>query len=448
MNKEVDLKAGCKMVRKISLLIVFLISSFVFFSCKPKPTPIPDNSQNEVNPPKPTPSPTPTPEPEKPKTLDRGMLNIVAKSMYVKNLDKFLGKPIDEVDPDDFVFSFKETCGWKDSDFKLIKPKFEDHNTEIIMTYKIAHKTLLSSVHILKLTGFKKATQPAIEPEDSEESLTKAFENADLVLSKKSKNTYLFDLTESDFKLLNVEDKHNPNLVLELNKNFLTNSVSVSYYLKQGQELSFKKVKTFTDFKKLDAETIKTEFLKVNPITADYGSDIFKYSKALKTEHNNSVFNYKISYFLAHEQTKSVEVYLEGYFKNLRFETTILLTLNLNKDKYELKSTGVVEFSPRLDEKSLKKFEIIAKINLNQIKANEIFSKLNLTLNESTEIDLLTNSVYLLKITAMPAKKVMLKLKIEVTKKFKTLTYSNGKLSESIEQKPVFSQIYQYNFQE
>ncbi len=99
------------MVRKISLLIVFLISGFMFFSCKPKPTPIPDNSQNEANPPKPTPNPTPTPKPQKPKTLDRGMLNIVAKSMYVKNLDKFLGKPIDEVDPDDFVFSFKETYG-------------------------------------------------------------------------------------------------------------------------------------------------------------------------------------------------------------------------------------------------------------------------------------------------------------------------------------------------
>ncbi len=436
------------MVRKISLLIVFLISGFMFFSCKPKPTPNPDNSQNEVNPPKPTPNPTPTPEPEKPITLDRGMLNNVANSMYVKNLDKFLGKPIDEVDPDDFVFSFKETYGWKDSDFKLIKPKFEDRNEEIIMNYKIAHKTLLSSVHILKLTGFKKATQPAIEPEDSEESLTKAFKNADLVLSKESKSTYLFDLTESDFKLLNVEDKYHPNLVLELNRNFLTNSVSVSYYLKQGQELSFKKVKTFADFKNLDAETIKAEFLKVNPITVVYDSDIFRYSKAFKTPHTSSEFTYTISYFLAHEQTKSVDVYLEGYFKNLRFETNIVLTLNSNKDKYKLKPAEVVELTPRLDEKGLKKFEVITKINLNQIKAKEIFSKLRLTLNESTEIDLLTNSAYQLKITAMPAKKGILKLKIEATKEFKTLTYSNGKLSESIEQKPVFSQTYLYNFQE
>lgn len=438
------------MARKISLLIVFILSVFMLFSCKPKskPTPIPDNRQNEVIPPKPTPNPTPSPQPEKPKTLDRGMLNIVAKSMFVKNLDKFLGKPIDEVDPDDFIYSFKETYGWKDTNFTLIKPKFEDHNEEIIITYKLAHQNLLSSVHVLKLTGFKKATQPAIEPEDQEESLTKTFQNADLVLNKQSKDTYLFDLTESDFKLLNVEEKHHPNLVLELSKNFLTNSVSVTYYLKQGKELSFKKVKTFTDFKNLVPETIKAEFLKVNPITAEYSSDIFKYSKALKNKHSGSGFTYTISYFLAHEQTKSVEVYLDGYFKNLRFETTIVLNLNSNKDRYELKPAGIAELSPRLDEKSLKKFEVITKINLNQIKANEIFSKLNLTLNESTEIDLLTNSVYLLKITAMPAKKDILKLKIEVTKEFKTLTYSNGKLSENTESKPVFSQIYQYNFQE
>lgn len=438
------------MARKISILIVFLLSCFMLFSCKskPKPAPSPDNGQNQAIPPKPTPNPTPSPEPEKPKTLDRGMLNIVAKSMFVKNLDKFLGKPIDEVDPDDFVYSFKETYGWKDSDFTLIKPKFEDHNEEIIITYKLAHKNLLSSVHILKLTGFNKATQPAIEPEDQEESLTKAFQDADLILSKENKSTYLFDLTESDFKLLNVEEKHHPNLVLELNKNFLTNSVSVTYYLKQEQELSFKKVKTFTDFKNLDTETIKAEFLKVNPNTTENGSDIFKYSKTLKTKHSSAGFTYTISYFLAHEQTESVEVYLDGYFKNLRFETTIVLTFNANKDKYELKSAGIAELSPRLDEKSLKKFEVITKINLNQIKANEIFSKLNLTLNENTGIDLLTSSVYLLKITAMPTKKGILKLKIEVIKEFKTLTYSSGKLSESAEQKPVFSQIYQYNFQE
>lgn len=438
------------MARKISILIVFLLSGFMLFSCKskPKPAPSPDNGQNEAIPPKPTPNPTPSCEPGKPKTLDRGMLNIVAKSMFVKNLDKFLGKPIDEVDPDDFVYSFKETYGWKDSDFTLIKPKFEDLNEEIIITYKLAHKSLLSSVHILKLTGFKKATQPAIEPEDQEESLTKAFQDADLILSKESKSTYLFDLTEPDFKLLNVDEKHHSKLVLELNKNFLTNSVSVTYYLKQEQELSFKKVKTFTDFKNLDTETIKAEFLKVNPITAVYGSDIFKYSKALKTHHSNSGFTYTISYFLAHEQTESVEVYLDGYFKNLRFETTIVLTLNANKDKYELKSAVIAELSPRLDEKGLKKFEVITKINLNQIKANEIFSKLNLTLNENTEIDLLTSSEYLLKITAMPAKKGVLQLKIEVVKEFKTLTYSSGKLSESAEQKPVFSQIYQYNFKE
>lgn len=438
------------MARKISILIIFLLSCFMLFSCKskPKPAPSPDNGQNEAIPPKPTPNPTPSPEPEKPKTLDRGMLNIVAKSMFVKNLDKFLGKPIDEVDPDDFVYSFKETYGWKDSDFTLIKPKFEDHNEEIIITYKLAHKNLLSSVHILKLTGFKKATQPAIEPEDKEESLTKAFQDADLILSKESKSTYLFDLTESDFKLLNVEEKHHPNLVLELNKNFLTNSVSVTYYLKQEQELSFKKVKTFTDFKNLDNETVKVEFLKVNPITTENGSDIFKYSKALKTKHSSAGFTYTISYFLAHEQTESVEMYLDGYFKNLRFETTIVLTINANKDKYGLKSAGIAELSPRLDEKGLKKFEVITKINLNQIKANEIFSKLNLTLNENTEIDLLTSSEYLLKITAMPAKKGILKLKIEVVKEFKTLTYSSGKLSENTEQKPVFSQTYQYNFQE
>ncbi len=438
------------MIRKISFLIVFLLSGFVLFSCKPKakPAPNPDNGQNEVITPNPTPNPIPSPEPQKPKTLDRGMLNIVAKSMFVKNLDKFLGKPIDEVDPDDFIYSFKETYGWKDTDFTLIKPKFEDHNEEIIITYKLAHKNLLSSVHILKLTGFKKASQPAIEPEDSEESLTKAFQDADLILSKENKSTYLFDLTDSDFKLLNVDEKHHSNLVLELNKNFLTNSVSVSYYLKQGQELSFKKVKTFADFKNLDTETIKVEFLKVNPITTEYGSDIFKYSKALKTQHTASEFTYTISYFKASEQSKSVEVYLEGYFKNLRFETTIVLTLNSNKDKYELKSTGIAEFNPRLDKKGLKKFEVITKINLNQIKVNEVFSKLNLNLNESTEIDLLTKSVYLLKITATPAKKGILKLKIEVSKEFKTLTYSGGKLSESTEQKTVFSQIYQYNFQE
>ncbi len=438
------------MTRKISFLIVFLLSGFVLFSCKPKakPAPNPNNGQNEVIPPKPTPNPIPSPEPQKPKTLDRGMLNIVAKSMFVKNLDKFLGKPIDEVDPDDFIYSFKETYGWKDTDFTLIKPKFEDHNEEIIITYKLAHKNLLSSVHVLKLTGFKKATQPAIEPEDQEESLTKAFRDADLVLSKESKSTYLFDLTEYDFKVLNVEDKHHPNLVLELNKNFLTNSVSVTYYLKQGQELSFRKVKNFTDFKNLDPETIKAEFLKLNPITAEYSSDIFKYSKALKTKHISSSFTYTISYFLAHEQTKSVEVYLDGYFKNLRFETTVILTLNSNKDKYELKSTGIAEFNPRLDKKGLKKFEVITKINLNQIKASEIFSKLCLNLNENIEIDLLTKSVYLLKITAMPAKKGILKLKIGVEKEFKTLTYSSSKLSESIEQKPVFSQIYQYTFQE
>lgn len=438
------------MARKISILIVFLLSGFVLFSCKttPKPAPNTDNGQNEAIPPKPTPNPTPSPEPKKPKTLDRGMLNIVAKSMFVKNLDKFLGKPIDEVDPDDFVYSFKETYGWKDSDFTLIKPKFEDHNEEIIITYKLAHKNLLSSVHILKLTGFKKAIQPAIEPEDHEESLTKAFQDADLILSKESKSTYLFDLTESDFKLLNVDEKHHSKLVLALNKNFLTNSVSVTYYLKQEQELSFKKVKNFNDFKNLDTETIKAEFLKVNPITIEHGSDIFKYSKALKTKHGSSGFTYTISYFLAHEQTESVEVYLDGYFKNLRFETTIVLTLNANKDKYELKSAGIAELSPRLDEKGLKKFEVITKINLNQIKANEIFSKLNLTLNENTEIDLLTGSEYLLKITAMPAKKGILKLKIEVVKEFKTLTYSSGKLSENTEQKPVFPQIYQYNFQE
>ncbi len=438
------------MIRKISFLIVFLLSGFMLFSCKQKekPVPNPDNGQNEVIPPKPTPNPTPSPEPQKPKTLDRGMLNIVAKSMFVKNLDKFLGKPIDEVDPDDFIYSFQETYGWKDTDFTLIKPKFEDHNEEIIITYKLAHKNLLSSVQILKLTGFKKASQPAIEPEDSEESLTKAFQDADLVLSKENKSTYLFDLTEYDFKLLNVEDKHHPNLVLELNKNFLTNSVSVSYYLKQGQELSFKKVKTFADFKNLDAETIKVEFLKVNPITTKYGSDIFKYSKGLKTQHSATEFTYTISYFKASEQTKSVEVYLEGYFKNLRFETTIVLTLNANKDKYELKSTGIAEFNPRLDKKGLKKFEVITKINLNQIKVSEIFSKLNLTLNKNTKIDLLAKSSYLLKITAMPAKKGILKLKIEVTKEFKTLTYYDGKLSVSTEQKTVFSQIYQYNFQE
>lgn len=434
------------MARKISLLIVFILSGFMLFSCKPKtkPAPNPDNGQNEVIPP----NPTPSPEPKKPKILDRGMLNIVAKSMYVKNLDKFLGKPIDEVDPDDFIYSFKETYGWKDTDFTLIKPKFEDHNEEIIITYKLAHQNLLSSVHILKLTGFKKATQPAIEPEDQEESLTNAFQDSDLVLNKQSKSTYLFDLTESDFKLLNVEEKHHSNLVLELNKNFLTNSVSVTYYLKQGQELSFKKVKNFIDFKNLDPETIKAEFLKVNPIITEYSSDIFKYSKALKTKHSSSGFTYTISYFLAHEQTKSVEVYLDGYFKNLRFETTIVLTLNSNKDRYELKPAGIAELSPRLDEKSLKKFEVITKINLNQIKVNEIFSKLNLTLNEITEIDLLTDSVYLLKITAMPAKKGTLKLKIEVAKKFKTLTYSDGKLSENTELKPVFSQTYLYNFQE
>ncbi len=79
------------MTRKISFLIVFLLSGFVLFSCKPKakPAPNPDNGQNEVIPPNPTPNPIPSPESQKPKTLDRGMLNIVAKSMFVKNLDKF-----------------------------------------------------------------------------------------------------------------------------------------------------------------------------------------------------------------------------------------------------------------------------------------------------------------------------------------------------------------------
>lgn len=258
----------------------------------------------------------------------------------------------------------------------------------------------------------------------------------------------MFDLTEYDFKLLNVEDKHHSNLVLELNKDFLMNSVSVTYYLKQGQELSFRKVKNFTDFKNLDTETIKAEFLKINPITTEFQTNIFKYSKALKTKHSASDFSYTISYFSANEQTKSVEVYLDGYFKNLRFNTTIVITLNSNKDKYELKLANIVESKPRLDEKSLKKFEVITKINSNQIKANEIFSKLTLTLNESTEIDLLTNTVYLLKITALPAKAGILKLKIEVKKDFKTLTYSNGKLSENTEKNPVFTQIYQYNFQE
>ena len=439
------------MVKKISILMVFTLLALGLFSCKPKtkPAPNPDSNQNEQTPkPGPNPLPNPNPGPIKPKKLDRGMLNVVAASMYVKNLDKFLGKPIDEVDPDDFVFSFRETFGWKDTDFKLIKPKFEDHNEEIIINYKIAHKDLLSSPKVLRVSGFKKSTQPALDPEDNEESLSKAFLDADLKLIKESKQMYLADLTIADFQLINVDDKYTKNLVIELNKNYLENSVTVIYFLKAEHEVSKRKVKTFANFKQADTETVKSEFLKVNPIDSFINKSIFDYSKALKLKYSNADFNYNVVNFLATEHKNSVEISLQGNFKNLNFSYTITVSLNVNSDEYTIKNGNISELKPRLDELGIAKYALITKINMGEIKANQIFSKLVLTLNNSTAVDLLKDSVYLLTITASPSKKGVLKLSITVKKEFKTLLYQNNAYSEKTEKSVVFTQNYIYNFNE
>ena len=439
------------MVKKISILMIFMLLALGLFSCKPKtkPAPNPDSNQNEQTPkPRPNPLPNPNPGPVKPKKLDRGMLNIVAASMYVKNLDKFLGKPIDEVDPDDFVFSFRETFGWKDTDFKLIKPKFEDHNEEIIINYKIAHKDLLSSPKVLRVSGFQKSTQPALDPEDNEESLSKAFLDADLKLIKENKQMYLADLTKTDFQLINVDDKYAKNLVIELNKNYLENSVTVIYFLKSEHEVSKRKVKTFANFKQVDRETVKSEFLKVNTIDSFVNKSIFDYSKALKLKYSNADFNYTVVNFLATEHKNSIEISLQGNFKNLNFSYTITVNLTSNSNEYTIKNGNISELKPRLDELGIAKYALITKINMGEIKANQIFSKLMLTLNNSNEIDLLKDSAYLLNITASPSKKGVLKLNITVKKEFKTLLYQNNAYSEKTEKSVVFTQNYIYNFNE
>ena len=139
---------------------------------------------------------------------------------------------------------------------------------------------------------------------------------------------------------------------------------------------------------------------------------------------------------------------MQGNFKNLNFSCTITVNLTSNSNEYTIKDGNISELKPRLDELGIAKYALITKINMVEIKANQIFSKLVLTLNNSTEVDLLRDTTYLLDITASPSKKGVLKLNITVKKEFKTLLYQNNAYSEKTEKSVVFTQNYLYNFNE